>query len=103
MSFELQFFFLNSENDVIQKWISNALEESDEVTPIDDLMENLKVWCEDEGYDFKKVQKQELKKALIKEHEKTKYGPPVFGKKLSDGMPNGTKTKPKFNFKSIDD
>jgi P4 family phage/plasmid primase-like protien len=92
-----------TENDVIQKWIANALEESGEVTPIDDLMENLKSWCEDEGYDFKKVQKQEVKKVLIKEQEKTSYGPPVFGKKVSDGMPNGTKTKPKFNFKSIDD
>jgi len=92
-----------TENDVIQKWISNALEENDDPTPLDDLMDNLKSWCEDEGYDYKKIQKQEVKKVLIKEQEKTCYGPPVFGKVLADNAPNGTSRAPKFNYKSIED
>ena len=71
-------------------------------TALDDLMDNLKSWCDDEGYDYKKIQKQEVKKVLIKEQEKTQYGPPQFGKK-SDCMPNGTSRNPKFNFKSIED
>ena len=92
-----------TENDVIQKWISNALEENDNPTPLDDLMDNLKSWCEDEGYDYKKIQKQEVKKVLIKEQEKTCYGPPIFGKVLADKAPNGTSRAPKFNYKSIED
>ena len=43
-----------------------------------------------------------LKEALIKQQEKTEYGC-VFGMKISDGLPNGTKKKPKFNFKPMDD
>ena len=50
-----------------------------------------KSWCDDEGYDYKKIQKQEVKKVLIKEQEKTSHGPPVFGKKLSDGLITATK------------
>ena len=92
-----------TENDVMQKWISNALEESDNPTPFDDLLDNLKSWCEDEGYDFRKIQKQEVKKVLIKEHEKTTYGSPIFGKVLADNAPNGTSRNPKFNFKNIED
>ena len=92
-----------TENDVIQKWMANALEECETPTPIDDLMDNLKSWCDDEGYDYKKIQKPELKKALIKEHEKTSYGQPVFGKKKSDDAPNGTMLRPKFNFRCIED
>ena len=92
-----------TENDVIQKWIRNALEEDDNPTSLDDLMDNLKSWCEDEGYDYKKIQKQEVKKVLIKEHEKTQYGPPIFGKVLADNAPNGTSRNPKFNFRCIED
>ena len=92
-----------TENDIIQKWMSTELVESEEVTPLDDLMENLKSWCEAVGYDFKKITKPDVKKTLIKEQEKTIHGPPIFGKVLSDGMPNGTQKKPKFNFKSIED
>ena len=93
-----------TENDVIQKWMANALEEDDNPHLLDDLMDNLKSWCDDEGYDYKKIQKPELKKVLIKEHEKTSYGPPVFGKVLaSDNAPNGTSETPKFNFRCIED
>ena len=54
-------------------------------------------------YDYKKIQKQEVKKVLIKEQEKTQYGPPMFGKVLADKAPNGTSRAPKFNYKSIED
>jgi hypothetical protein len=93
-------------NSIIQKWIKYALEESYEVTPIDDLMDNMKAWCDDEGYNFYKIQKQEVKESLIKEQTALScdlYGPLQFGKKLSDGSPNGTWRHPKFNFKSIED
>ena len=92
-----------TENDVIQKWMANALEECETPTPLDDLLDNLKSWCDDQGYDYKKIQKPELKKALIKEHEKTSYVPPIFGKKVSDNAPNGSDRCPKFNFRCIED
>ena len=94
------------DNDIIQKWMTSSLEITEigeDPTPLDDLEENLKSWCEDEGYDFKQIKKPDLKKTLIKENEKTKHGYPSFGKKLSDGMPNGTLRNPKFNFKPIED
>ena len=46
---------------------------------------------------------KEVKKVLIKEQEKTQYGPPIFGKVLADKAPNGTSRAPKFNYKSIED
>ena len=42
------------------------------------------------------------KKELIKIQEKSKYGY-VIGKTKKDDMPNGTKNKPLFNLKPIDD
>ena len=38
----------------------------------------------------------------VSQQEKTEYGC-VLGTKNTDGCPNGTKRKPKFNFKPIDD
>ena len=35
--------------------------------------------------------------------EKTKAGPPIFGKTEKEGTPNGTKAHPKFNFCQIED
>ena len=49
-----------TENDTIQKWIVEDLVESDDVTPLDDLMDCLKSWCEDQGFDFKKIYKFEV-------------------------------------------
>jgi len=92
-----------TENDTIQKWIAEDLVESDSVSPFDDLMENLKVWCDGDGIDFKKISKLEVKKSLIKAQEKTKAGPVVFGKNKGDNAPNGTRPQPKFNFISQED
>ena len=47
-------------------------------------------------------EKKEIKAELMKMQDKTNYGL-VLGKKKSDGAPNGTKLKPKFNFKVIDE
>ena len=43
-----------------------------------------------------------MKQYLIKIQEKSKYGY-VIGKSKNDGCPNGTKNKPIFNLKAIDD
>jgi len=92
-----------TESDTIQKWISEDLSESDNVTSLDDLMDNLKTWCDDVGYDYKKIVKKDVFNALSKAQEKTEVGPPVFGKLLKDKAPNGTKRCPKFNFCQVDD
>ena len=92
-----------TENDTIQKWIAEDLVDSDNVTPLDDLMDNLKSWCDDTGYDYKKIVKKDVFNALCKSQEKTKYGQPVFGKNKKEEAPNGTTRCPKFNFRQVDD
>uniref|UniRef100_A0A6C0C4U0 SF3 helicase domain-containing protein n=1 Tax=viral metagenome TaxID=1070528 RepID=A0A6C0C4U0_9ZZZZ len=92
-----------TESDTVQKWISEDLSESDNVTSLDDLMDNLKTWCDDVGYDYKKIVKKDVFSALSKAQEKTEYGPPVFGRLKSDKAPNGTTRCPKFNFRQVDD
>jgi P4 family phage/plasmid primase-like protien len=92
-----------TENDTIQKWIAEDLSDSDNVTPLDDLMDCLKDWCDDVGYDYKKIVKKDVFSALSKAQEKTEYGPPVFGRLKSDKAPNGTTRCPKFNFRQVDE
>ena len=46
-------------------------------------MDCLKSWCEDQGFDFKKINKLEVKNALIKAQEKTSAGPAIFGKNIN--------------------
>jgi len=92
-----------TENDIIQKWIMEDLSESDEVIKFNDLHDYFKVWCENEGIDQKKISKADLKKTLMIAQEKTKAGPPIFGKTEKEGAPNGIKSNPKFNFCQIED
>ena len=92
-----------TENDTIQKWITEDLVESDDVTPLDDLMDCLKSWCEDQGFDFKKINKLEVKNSLIKAQEKTSAGPAIFGKNIKENAPNGSSRCPKFNFITVED
>ena len=92
-----------TENDTIQKWIVEDLVESDDVTPLDDLMDCLKSWSEDQGFDFKKINKLEVKNALIKAQEKTSAGPAIFGKNIKENAPNGSSRCPKFNFITVED
>ena len=90
-------------NDIIANWIDADLIECESFSTFDELYDAWDRWCDDEGYPPKqRPEKKEVKEALIKQQDKTEYGC-VLGVKLSDGCPNGTKKKPKFNFKPIDD
>jgi len=92
-----------TKNDIIANWATEALEESDELTSFEELFDAYEYWCDDEGYPAKqRPNKREVKEELKKMQDKTTYGL-VLGKKSSDGCPNGTKNKPKFNFTVIDD
>ena len=92
-----------SANDIIANWMEDSVEESNEVTPFDELFSAWERWCDDEGYTSKqRPEKKEVKEALIKQQDKTEWGC-VLGVKISDNCPNGTKKKPKFNFKPMDD
>ena len=92
-----------TKNDIIAQWATDALEESDELTSFDELYMAYEYWCDDEGYSSKqRPNKREVKEELKKMQDKTTYGL-VLGKKMSDGCPNGTKNKPKFNFTVIDE
>ena len=60
-------------------------------------------YCDEVGVPSKqRPEKKEIKSSLLKLQEKTEYGL-VLGKKVSDAAPNGTKLKPRFNFKCIED
>ena len=77
--------------------------ECDDFWSLDDLYDAWERWCDDEGYMSKqRPEKREVKLELLKHQEKTEYGL-VLGKKKSDNCPNGTKNKPLFNFKPMDD
>ena len=93
-----------SSNDIIANWMEDCVEESDDVTPFDELFSAWERWCDEEGYTNKqRPEKKEIKEYLKKAQEKTLAGPGIYGKKAAEGCPNGTKNKPKFNFTVIDD
>jgi P4 family phage/plasmid primase-like protien len=90
-------------NDLIANWVDDRIIECEEFTTFDDLYDDWESYCDDEGIPPKqKPEKKDIKGELMKMQDKTDYGL-VLGKKKSDGAPNGTKQKPKFNFKVIDD
>jgi len=90
-------------NDLIANWVDDRIIECEEFTTFDDLYDDWESYCEDEGIQPRqRPEKKEIKGELMKMQDKTDYGL-VVGKKKSDGAPNGTKQKPKFNFKVIDD
>ena len=90
-------------NDLIANWVDDRIIECEEFTTFDDLYDDWESYCDDEGIQPKqRPEKKEIKGELMKMQDKTDYGL-VMGKKKSDGAPNGTKQKPKFNFKVIDD
>ena len=90
-------------NDIIANWIDNDIVECDEFFSFSDLYDAWERWCDEEGYMAKqRPEKKEVKESLLKHQEKTEYGL-VLGKNNSDKCPNGTKRKPKFNFKPMDD
>ena len=90
-------------NDIIANWIDDRIVECDEVTSFNDLYDDWENYCDDEGVHQKqRPDKKDIKVELLKMQDKTHYGL-VLGKKVSDDAPNGTKNKPKLNFKTIDD
>jgi P4 family phage/plasmid primase-like protien len=90
-------------NDIIANWMDDNVIECDEFCAFDELYDAWDRWCDDEGYLSKqRPEKREVKLELLKLQEKTHYGC-VLGKNKSDKCPNGTKNKPQFNFKPIDD
>lgn len=94
-----------TKNDLIANWIDDNIIETDENTPFNELFANWENWLTDEGINpkGKTVPKRpDIKSALIKLQEKTDKGY-VIGKSKAEGAPNGTKSKPTFNFKPVDD
>lgn len=90
-------------NDIIANWIDADLVECEGFNTFEELYDAWERWCDDEGYTSKqRPEKKEVKEALIKQQDKTEWGC-VLGVKISDNCPNGTKKKPKFNFKPMDD
>jgi phage/plasmid-associated DNA primase len=90
-------------NDLIANWVDDRITECEEWSTFDELYDDWESYCEDEGVNPKqRPEKKEIKGELMKLQDKTIWGL-VLGKKKSDGAPNGTKQKPKFNFKIIDD
>ena len=90
-------------NDIIANWMDVDLDECEEFCGFDELYDAWERWCDEEGYHSKqRPERNEVKESIIKQQEKTNYGC-VFGMKVSDGAPNGTKRKPRFNFKPMDD
>lgn len=90
-------------NDIIANWVDDRIVECEEFSKFDELYDDWECYCDDEGIHQKqRPEKKEIKAELMKMQDKTNYGL-VIGKKMSDGAPNGTKQKPKFNFKVIDE
>ena len=91
-----------TKNDLIANWIDDRIVKTDGLVQFSDLWDDWESWCEDEGIvKSKTVLKDQILKPLIKLQEKHENGY-VIGKSVSEGAPNGTKGKPKFNFKPID-
>ena len=90
-------------NDIIANWMDDMIEETEEFTSFDELYDDWETWCDDEGYQTRqRPDKREVKQALLRAQEKTTYGL-VLGKTLKDKCANGTKSKPRFNLRPIDE
>jgi len=87
----------------IVEWINDRIVVCEEFSTIDELYDDWESYCDDEGIHPKqRPEKKEIKAILMQMQDKTDYGIQL-GKKYSDGAPNGTKFRPKFNFKVIDE
>jgi len=93
-----------TKNDLISNWIDDNIVQTEELCPFAELFRDWETWCEDEGIAKAKTtpKKPDIKAALVKLQEKSEHGY-VIGKSIGEGAPNGTKGKPKFNFKPVDD
>ena len=90
-------------NDLIANWIDDCIIETEEFSSFDELYDDWESYCDEVGVHSKqRPEKKEIKAELMKLQDKTQYGL-VLGKTKAEGAPNGTKLKPKFNFKMIED
>ena len=92
-----------TEHRSIVEWINDCIVVCEEFSTFDELYDDWEGYCDDEGIHQKqRPEKKEIKAILMKMQDKTDYGL-TLGKKKSDGTRNGTKMRPKFNFKVIDE
>ena len=91
-----------TENDLVQKWIKEDIQECENVKSFNTLYQTFTAWCDNEGSNHKKIKKGDVKQALADLQRDSKYGL-QYGNKVSDDAPNGTKSWPMFNFCSNED
>jgi len=99
-----------NENDIVGQWINQCCEIGDNVpqangleqapTSFDNLFEEYKGWCQEQGY--KAPDKKKTKDDLLKWQEKTKYGLSM-GQNMKSGRPNGSVRTPYLNLKMVED
>lgn len=96
--------FEKTKRNNLANWIDENIIECEEFTSFDDLYDNWGCYCDDQVglWRWLSYEKREIKEILLEMQSKTVYGL-ILGKKRSDGKPNGTKQKPKFNFKIKED
>ena len=84
-------------------WFKENIEETDELTPLDELHEDWDSYCDEIGIPSKqRLEKKDFKSELCKQQEKTEYGITLGPNAKKPGI-NGTNRKPKFNFKIIEE
>ena len=89
-------------NDLFANWFEENIEETDELTPLDELNEDWDNYCDEIGISSKqRLEKKDFKSELCKQQEKTEYGI-VLGPNAKKPGVNGTNRKPLFNFKVIE-
>lgn len=86
----------------IQKWINEDLTLCEDTKSLNTLHQTYIAWCDNEGYNPKKVVRKDIKKALEDLQQKSQYGL-IYGNKHSDNAQNGTNKYPQFNFCSKDE
>ena len=91
-----------TEHRSIVDWVDDRIVVCEEFLTFDELYDDWEGYCDDEGIHQKqRPEKKEIKSILMKMQDKTDYGL-TLGKNNSVGAPNGTKRRPKFNFKVIE-
>ena len=85
---------------LFDRW-AERIEVCEEYTNFNDLYDDWECYCDDEGVRPGKAwapPKKEIKAELMKLQDMTCYGL-ILGRKKAELAPNGTKQKPKFNFR----
>ena len=83
-------------------WFKENIEETDELTPLDELNEDWDNYCDEiDAPEYQRLEKKDFKSELCKRQEKTEYGLHIGPNAKKPGI-NGTNRKPLFNFKIIE-